>query len=110
MRKRKNKKISEECFNLNYELIKWLNEHLKVYLEEANKIVNLEYDKYKYRGKECNFKELLEKLINITDNLLIDDEYVSWNYEENIKIAKRQEALKNSMYDILKLIHWGLWW
>ena len=98
--KTKKQKIKEECWNLDYELVKWLNEHLKVYLEDASKIVDLEFHKFKYKRKDYTKKELIKKLISMTDRLLDDD----------IKYFDFAEELKNEMYDILKLIHFSLWW
>ena len=97
--KTKKQKIMEECWNLNYELIKWLNEHLKVYLEDADKNVDLEFHKYKYKRKTYTQKELIERLITITDTLISG---FVWTFE-NVKLV-------NEMYDILKLIHFSLWW
>lgn len=101
--KSKNKKISEECWNLDYELVKWLNEHLKVYRKEAIKIVDLEFYKFNYKGKEYTQLEIIDELIRITDYLLDMNYFVS---EECIKVDKT----KNKMYDLLKLVHWHLWW
>ena len=39
--KSKKKKLKEECWSLDYSFIVWLNQHLKVYLQDAQKIVNL---------------------------------------------------------------------
>ena len=43
--------MQEECWNLGYEFVKWLNEHLKIYVEDKPKIVDLEYFKFDYKGK-----------------------------------------------------------
>lgn len=96
------KKISEECWNLDRELIKWLNEHFKVYKEEAIKIVNLEFYKFTYRKKEYTQLEILNRLIEITDFLLNVD-----YFDCNKKEVNKQ---KDEMYDLLKLVHWQLWW
>lgn len=103
MLKRKNKKISKECWNLDYELIKWLNEHLKVYKEEASKIVDLEFHKFTYKKKEYTQLEILNRLIEITDYLLDIDYF-------QIGVPELVNKNKNEMYDLLKLVHWNLWW
>lgn len=95
------KTIKKECWNLDYELVKWLNEHLKVYLEDAEKYIDLEWPNYKIDGEKVTFKQALERLIKITDKLLKEDYF--FNTSECIK-------LKNKMYDILKSIHYQLWW
>lgn len=111
------KTIHEECWNLNYELIKWLNEHLKVFLEDNLKSdwgnnLDYEYHKETYRGKKYTQRELLEMLIDITDELLKDEDFGGPNAtsDDIKKICKHQMALVNKMYDILKLVHWHLSW
>lgn len=96
------KTISKECWNLDYALIRWINEHLKVYKEDANKIVNLEFYSFMYKGKEYTQLEILDRLIEITDYLLDADCF----FGEGEKINKS----KDEMYDLLKLVHWTLWW
>lgn len=103
MLKIKKKKISRECWNLDYELIKWLNEHLKVYKEEASKIVDLEFYKFTYKKKEYTQLEILNRLIEIA-NYLLDIDYFG---DCNVELVNKN---KNEMYDLLKLVHWNLWW
>lgn len=106
------KKLIEECWNLDFELIKWLNEHLKVYIQESIKAVDLEFHKFKYKNKEYTQLEIINRLIEITDMLLRDEPYNWGNYDRLIttKEIKTINARKNEMYDLLKLVHWQLWW
>lgn len=105
--KTKKRKFEEECWNLNYELVKWLNLHLKFYMEKANKIVDLEWYKFKYKNKEYTQLELIDKLIKITDELLeIKDSKVPATRES----VKRLFKLKDEMYNILKIIHFYMGW
>ena len=75
------KKLRQECWNLDYELIKWLNEHLKIYKEDACKVVDLEYKKYKYHKTELTQLQIIDSLIEITNylsdenNYYVEDEY-----------------------------------
>ena len=102
MLKIKRKKISRECWNLDYELVKWLNEHLKVYKEEASEIVDFEFYKFTYKKKEYTQLEILDRLIKITDFLLNIDYFRS-----NAELINKN---KDEMYDLLKIVHWQLWW
>lgn len=110
-KKSEQKRIKEECWNLDYELIKWLNEHLKVYKEDSSKVVNMEYHKFKYKKEEYTQLQILDRLIEITDFLLNDDNYGgSFVDLMSKKEIRNIEAKKNEMYDLLKLVHWQLWW
>ena len=106
------KKLREECWNLDYELIEWLNEHLKIYKEDAGRVVDLEFKKYKHKKKEYTQLEIINKLIEITNSLLNDEPYSDNLYTELISVKEVQKicAKKDEMYDLLKLVHWDLWW
>lgn len=110
MFKSKKKKLIEECWNLNYELIKWLNQHFKIYLEDSSNIVDLEFYKFKYKNKEYTQKEIIEMIIEITDELLTSENYEGYDKQELLRYSKRQITLVNKMYDLLKLVHWNMWW
>lgn len=106
--KKKEKKIlKEECWSLDFQLVKWLNEHLKVYLEDADKNVDLEFYKFKYKRKDYTQKELIERLITITGTLLgdIDNDYWDMTFT-----SEKMLKLVDEMYDLLKLVHFALWW
>lgn len=106
------KEIKEECWNLDFELIKWVNKHFKVFKEDAIKVVDLEHSKYKYKNKEYTQLEIIDRVIEITDNLLGNEPYESENgyYFIDSKELKKISARKNEMYDLLKLVHWDMWW
>ncbi len=106
--KKKEKKILEkECWNLDYELVKWLNEHLKVYLEDASKMVDLTYKVWIYKRKKITQEQIIKRLIEITDMLLGDEDNDYW---ENTWSSNTVVDLVNEMYDLLKLVHFALWW
>ena len=98
----KAKKETPIDWNLDYELIVWLNKNLKVYYENANEVVDLTFHKFKYKSKEYTQEQLVLKLINITDYL--NKEY--YNLQEPQKVIDNI----NEMFDILKLIFYTLWW
>ena len=105
-KKKKDRDLQVECWNIDYELIKWLNEHLKYYVWDCN--VDLDKEKFVYKGEEKSFREILNRLIFITDTLFNNGEYI-WEPIGELTI-KQINALKNEMYDLLKLVHWQLWW
>lgn len=95
----KKNRIRRDCWSLDGTFIRWLNEHLKVYLRDADKVVDLDYHKFNYKGKECTQKELIIYLIRITDDLIPMD---NWDEEYG--------DLCNEMLDIWKLIFPAMWW
>ena len=110
-KKKKNNDLVVECWNLDYYLIIWLNKHLKQYLEDASKVVDLDFEKFRYKGKEITFREALKMLIEDTNYLLSCSAYdYMKDIELNIGSIKEINAKKDEVYDLLKLVHWQLWW
>lgn len=89
-------------WNLDYELIVWLNKNLKIFYENANEVVDLTFHKFNYKGKIYTQENLILKLIDITT-------YLKKNYfkAENPKKIIRKV---NEMFSILKKIFHTLWW
>lgn len=100
--KTKKQKIKEECWNLDYNLISWLNIHLRVFYEDADKFVVLNKTTFKVKNKIYTLDKALERLIKITDYFLDNRNYYITN-DCDIN-------MKNEMYDILKSAHFYLWW
>lgn len=94
------RKISKECWNLDYSFIKWLNQHLKVYLKDADKIVDLDYHKFTYNEKEWTQREIIERLIFLTDQLLIDYSDLNDFWKE----------YTTQMLDLWKVVFPAMWW
>ena len=98
----KKKKISRECWNLNYSFIVWLKEHLSIYVKEASKMVNLEYHKFNFRGEEYTQLQLINRMIELVNYLTEDERYFDW---DPVPVEKTEELL-----EIFKLTFPSLWW
>lgn len=94
------KKVSKECWNLDYSFYKWLNEHLKVFKKEASKIVDLEYRQFEYGGRKWTQMEIIDRLIFLSGQLILD--YFDWgdfSYEYD-----------DQLHDLWKLVCRYMWW
>ena len=98
----KKKKISRECWNLNYSFIVWLKEHLPIYVKEASKMVDLEYHKFNFRGEEYTQLQLINRMIELVNYLTEDEKYFDW---DPVPVEKTEELL-----EIFKLTFPSLWW
>lgn len=90
----------DETWNLDYEFIKWVNSRFKKYKEEAGKIVDLEFHKFQYEGKEYTQLELIDKVIKLSN------EYI----DTNLLFEDKLGSIKDEIFDIFKLIFWTMWW
>lgn len=93
--------LEVETYDLEYYMIKWLNEHLKAYLKYASNVIDLEYHKFKHKGKILTEKQVIERLIEITDFIIKDNNYFHFD-----NITK----LTDEMYDLLKKAGRCIWW
>ena len=91
------KKLSKECWSLDYSFYCWLKERLPVYLKEAGSVVNLDYHKFEYNGVELTQKQVIERMIE-----LLDIPYDVWEEEY---ITAMDEVL-----DLWKLVFHAMWW
>ena len=95
----------DETWNLDWEFFRWINSRFKQYIKDANEIVDLEFYKFKYKGKEYTQLELINKVIKLT-NKLIDEDYFMGKLEEAEEITKT----KDEVLDIFKIIFFSMWW
>ena len=102
MRWFKKKKISRECWNLNYSFILWLKDRLPIYVKEASRTVDLEYHKFNYNGEEYTQLQLINRMIKLIDYLTQDEKYFDWDQEVDDKTEQ--------LVEIFKLIFPSLWW
>ena len=95
----------DETWNLDYEFIKWVNSRFKKYKEGAIGTVDLEYHKFKYKRKEYTQLQLIDRVIELTDEMLTD-EY----WDLMCTDAGRLKKNKDEVFDIFKLIYGVMWW
>ena len=99
---RRKKQISRDCWDLDYAFYKWLLEHLQVYLKDATGIIDLEYHKAEYNGKEYTQREAIERMIETCKWLTRNDFDYIWDRESDGKV--------NELLDLWKIWHTAMWW
>ena len=90
----------DETWHLNYDFIKWANSRFKKYKEKASKIVDLEFHRFEYEGKEYTQLELIDKVIKLSN------EYI----DAGLLSEDKLNLVKDEIFDIFKLIFWTMWW
>ena len=90
----------DECWNLDITFLEWINSRFKKYKEKAGKIVDLEFHKFKYKGKTYTQLELIDRVIELSDVILKD--HVSWDIYHDKEL--------HELFDIFELIYWSMWW
>ena len=96
----------DECWNVNYEFLKWINSRFKQYKKDAIKTVDLEYFTYNYKNKDYTQLQIIERIIELTDDLTDDEKYFSLEYKD---FEKMEEDL-NELFDLFKLVFHQMWW
>lgn len=91
-----------ETYDLHITLVAQLYERLRFLIEKGGKIVNFEYHKYEYNGKEITMVECIREMI-------ADCEYIL-SYRDIFKNEQELIAAKDDLFDRMKLIFFALWW
>ena len=98
-KKRSKDNIHRECWNLDYSFLNWLEEHLKIYKEDASKIVNLTFHKFVYNDKEYTQIEIIDKILFLIKEAKGQNVWSTF-YEKDI----------NEILDLWKLVFPAMWW
>lgn len=86
-------------WNLNVEFLYWINYWFKEYKKNASKVVDLTFRKYKYKGKELNQKEVIDRVIELTGNLI----------EERDGDLPPKKAVEE-VFKLFEMVYYSMWW
>lgn len=100
--KSKKQKIKEECYDVSYSFIEWLNTRLKVFREDASRTIDLKFHRFEYNEQEYDLGTLLNLMIDISDGLLYEQHYYDYSKDVDEKV--------DMLLDIFKLTFHYLWW
>ncbi len=92
----RNKKLTKECWNLNDNLFRWLEERLPVYKKDASKYVDLEQPIIKFKGQSKNLEEWLDVLIEMMQK---------YKYIDSINIHELEELEGKTVAEIIEDIN-----
>lgn len=92
-----------ETWALDRYFIEWLYSHLKMYLERADDVIDLEFYKFKFEDREYTQKEAILFIIDAYENfLLIKSEY-NEEYTDVLKDVQRAIKLFADIFP-------AMWW
>ena len=99
---------SRETWSLDYVFYMWLYERLKMYIEYAGEIVNLDFHKFVYKEKEYTQRELINMMIQRLEYYFkfFGKEDSSKSYEE---YEEEYEFIKE-IGEIWALVLPAMWW
>ena len=93
------KKLSKECWDLDLAFLKWLQEHLPVYLKDAEQIVDLTYYKFTYNNIEYTQKDLIIHMIKLVNEAIDMDMY-----------DEKYSVIVDEILDLWKMVFHCMWW
>ena len=93
---------SRETWSLDYVFYMWLYERLKMYIEYAGEIVNLNFHKFVYKEKEYTQLELINMMIERLESYLKKEDLFVLSEEE-------YEPIKE-IGEIWALVLPAMWW
>lgn len=101
-----------ETWNLNETFLEFLYERVKMYVDIGGEMVNLNFHKFKFRGKEYTQLELLNIMLDDLKYLITtdEDEYFGVNTKKYKQILREIPYRRNRVMDIWKLVFPAMWW
>lgn len=87
-------------WNLDHELICWINYWFKRYKEEAE--IDLQFHRYIYEGVQMTQGEVIDRIIALTEHINSD----FYSIEEKTGIESEVEEV----FDLIKIVFWNMWW
>lgn len=93
---------SRETWSLDYVFYMWLYERLKMYIEYAGEIVNLNFHKFDFKGKEYTQLELINMMIERLESYFKKEDLFVSSEEE-------YEPIKE-IGEIWALVLPAMWW
>ena len=93
-----------ETWNLDHTFYCWLYERLKMYLEKADGVIDLDFHKFEYEGEELTQRQCIERMIEGC-KVYFSDEYENGFPED--------ETLHKKVMDVTKiwaLVIGAMWW
>lgn len=100
------KKLYRQTWNLDYELLKWINAHFIAYKKIASKNIDLTFHKFKYKDEVLTQIEIIDRIIEITNYMIKDNDFWNLPYEDGHKA----NDLLVELFDLLKEVFWCMWW
>lgn len=95
----KKRNLHKECWNLDGAFLKWLRVRLPIYLKDADRIVNLDYHTWEYKGETLTQKQLIKRMIK---NLELEDALSEYD--------PRWHNAVDEILEIWSLIFHSMWW
>lgn len=94
---------NRETWNLNSQFVEWLYSHLKMYLDKADEIINLEYYTFEFEDQEFTQRAAIEYIMDACV-MYLTNRY-AFNDKEEESIKEMQKAIQ-----LWGLIFPTMWW
>lgn len=95
---------NRDTWSLNNAYYCWMFEHLKMYIDQADGFIDLNYHKFDYNGNEYTQKELILLLLENIEYILFHQDDM-----EELEWTKLRE-LEREVADIWYMILPAMWW
>ena len=100
--KRMRKKMRKDCWGLDTAFLKWLYPRIKIYKEDAFKIIDGSFNKFTINGVTLTEEECVDKIIELLTPIAESD-FDLW--DKHINPDDIHEAI-----DIFNKVLFSLWW
>ena len=96
----------QQTWDMPIALLQWFYEVTSEYVEEASKIVNLNFHKLEYNGKEYTQLELIHLFLDKVKYILVNGDELFLTQEA----SNNEDTLIQEVYDIWSVLSPHMWW
>ena len=96
----------QQTWDMPIALLQWFYEVTSEYVEEASKIVNLNFHKLEDNGKEYTQLELIHLFLNKVKYILVNGDELFLTQET----SNNEDTLIQEVYDIWSVLSPHMWW
>lgn len=82
-----------ETWALERTFVEWLYSHLKMYLDVAGEVIDLNFYKFEYKGEQCTQHKCIEIIISACEKYLKAEEDPLW-IDDNSVVQDMMDAIK----------------
>lgn len=101
----------EDTYSLNAYEMKRVNKLYKRYLELSSEIIDLSYFKYNIKGKEMTQKEVIERIIELSQLYLDKYDNPFTNYDSDCESWEKElNELLDEYFECRRKVFLQMWW
>lgn len=91
-----------DTYSMDVTFAAWMYECLRFFQDEASKIINFDFYKYKIDGTELTQRQCIDRMVKDCAFILKNND----QYKDAIKLVEA----KDDLFKVFSAVYWQMWW